>query len=273
MADLVLPVRDLVARLAELARNKERIVPTLRTAETSDTIPDEEEKALRGVLDVSRARTRHDFSRYKRTTVLRRVSRRMQLSDQLTIADYARFLRANPAETQALFGDLLVSVTTFFRDPQAWDALKALVIGRLIDETPAGEQIRAWVPGCATGEEAYSLAIVFHEEFARRGIRRNLVIFATDVDESALAIAREGLYPQSISADVSDARLDRYFRPDGDHYRAITDLRDDLVFATHSILRDPPFSRLHLAFVSQSADLSRARPAGTGDERLPVCVP
>src|SRR5262249_9478772 len=135
---------------------------------------------------------------------------------------------------------------TFFRDPEAWASLQEKVIGPLIESTDADEQLRAWVVGCATGEEAYSLAILFAEEFERRRTQRNLMIFASDMDEGALAFAREGLYPGAIEADVSEPRLARYFRAEDDPYRASPELRDRLVFATHNVLRDPPFSRLHL---------------------------
>jgi two-component system CheB/CheR fusion protein len=245
-ADVVLPARELAERLAELSHSKPKILPAVQAAEADDAIAEDEQRAFRSVLEVLHKRTGHDFSKYKRTTVLRRLSRRMQLSHQITIADYLAYLRANAGEAQSLFDDLLISVTTFFRDAETWSALQTQVIGPLVENTQADEQIRAWVPGCATGEEAYTLGILFHEEFERRNVHRNLIIFASDVDETALASAREGLYPHAIAADVSEDRLARFFRSDDDHYRVITAIRDNLVFANHSILRDPPFSRLHL---------------------------
>lgn len=246
IADVVLPVRDLARRLSELARNKQRIGPIVRAVESNQQISEDEEKSLRNVLELVKKRTGHDFSRYKRATILRRLSRRLQLTQQLTIADYWEYLRANAPEGQALFDDLLISVTAFFRDPEAWEALQKAVIGPLVERVGADEQIRAWVPGCATGEEAYTLAILFNEAFERRGIRRNLIVFASDVDEAALTVAREGFYSRAIAADLSEARLERYFRVDDDHYRVASELRDLIVFAAHSLLRDPPFSRLHL---------------------------
>ena len=246
VADVVLPVRELTARLAEFARDKERINPLVRAAEDVDQISDSEEKALKGVLDLLRKRTGHDFSKYKRTTVVRRLSRRMQLTQQLTLDDYRQFLQTHAAETDALFNDLLISVTTFFRDAETWAALQEQVISPLVDQMQGEEQIRVWVPGCATGEEAYTVAILFHEEFERRSLRRNLIIFASDVDEAGLSIAREGVYPRAIGADVSESRLERYFRAEDDYYRVVSELRDCVVFAAHNLLRDPPFSRLHL---------------------------
>jgi len=246
IADVVLPVRELTARLAELARDRERIHPLVRAAENVDQVSDGEEKALKDVLELLRKRTGHDFAKYKRTTVVRRLSRRMQLTQQLSIQDYWRFLRTHPKETDALFNDLLISVTTFFRDAETWAALQEQVIGPLVDQMQGEEQIRVWVPGCATGEEAYTVAILFQEEFERRGLRPNLIIFASDVDEAALSTARDGVYPRAIGADVSELRLARYFRVEDDHYRVVPELRDCVVFAAHSLLRDPPFSRLHL---------------------------
>ncbi len=245
VADVVLPVKELVARLADLARTKDS-VNSLANAEESQRFDEREERALRGIFDLLRRRTGHDFSKYKRNTVLRRLARRMQLSHQLTIEDYLHFLRRDAGEVGSLFDDLLISVTSFFRDADAWDALQAQVIVPLVDRTAVEEQLRVWVPACATGEEAYTLAILFHEVFERLGVQRDLVIFASDVDEPALAVAREGLYPRAIAADVTELRLDRYFRLEGDHYRVASTIRDHVVFAAHNLLRDPPFSRLHL---------------------------
>ncbi len=245
VADVVLPVKELVARLADLARTKES-VNSVANAEESQRFDERGERALRGIFDLLRRRTGYDFSKYKRNTVLRRLARRMQLSHQLTIEDYRHFLRRDAGEVDALFDDLLISVTSFFRDPEAWDALQAQVIVPLLDRAAADEQLRVWVPACATGEEAYTLAILFHEVFERLGVQRDLVIFASDVDEPALAVAREGLYPRAIAADVAELRLDRYFRLEGDHYRVASTIRDHVVFAAHNLLRDPPFSRLHL---------------------------
>ena len=246
VADVVLPVRDLVTRLADLSRNKHRINPVVRAPDPVRPIPEDEESALERVLDTLRTRSGHDFSGYTRGTVLRRLSRRMQLSDRRTIRDYLALVRDDVAESEALLDDLLISVTTFFRDPDAWKALRAQVIAPLVAQAPLDEPIRVWVPGCATGEEAYTLAILFHEEFESGRGDRELTIFASDVDAGALAVARDAVYPQAITADVSDERLERFFRREGDHYRVIPRIREHLVFAEHSLLRDPPFSRLQL---------------------------
>lgn len=247
VADVVLPVRELAARLPILARIKHEVAALLRTAEEEPPLHDEDsERALRHILEMLRKRTGHDFSRYKRGTVLRRMARRMQLSHRTTVAEYQEYLDKNVEEVQALFDDLLITVTTFFRDSTAWQALQTQVIGPLVELAEPDEPIRVWVPGCATGEEAYTLAILFQEEIERRKVDRNFTIFASDVDEGALATAREGVYPSAIVADVSEDRLDRFFRLRDHHYRVAGNIRERVVFASHSLLRDPPFSKLNL---------------------------
>ncbi len=175
--------------------------------------------------------------------MLRRLARRMQLNHRSSFDQYLAYVRENSEEVLALFDDLLITVTTFFRDPLAWEALRTQAIVPLVERN---EAIRIWVPGCATGEEAYTLAILFREEISRHDQHRDLVVFGSDVDQGALATAREGVYPAAIAADVSDARLARYFRVEGDQYRVGTEIRDSVVFAAHSVMRDPPFSKLHL---------------------------
>ena len=239
VADIVLPVKALAARLVDLVRHKETLAPLIRTP----TIDESGEAALKSIFELVRMRTGHDFSRYKRATILRRLARRMQLNHRSGFDQYLAYVRENPEEVLALFDDLLITVTTFFRDPLAWEALRTQAIVPLVERN---EAIRIWVPGCATGEEAYTLAILFREEISRRDQHRDLAVFGSDVDQGALATAREGVYPASIAADVSDARLARYFRAEGDHYRVGTEIRDCVVFASHSVMRDPPFSKLHL---------------------------
>jgi len=246
IADLVLPVREIAARLGELARNKQKLAQLMPPHPEDVRIGEDGELVLKRIFDLVRVRTNHDFSRYKRATILRRLVRRMQLNHRTSLEHYLAFLKEHPEEVQALFDDLLISVTSFFRDPDAWEALRTQVIGPLVEHAQPNQPIRAWVPGCATGEEAYTLAMVFREEISRRDVQCELVIFGSDVDQGALATAREGVYPAAIAADVSEARLARYFRAEGDHYRISSEIRDSVVFAAHSVLRDPPFSKLHL---------------------------
>jgi two-component system CheB/CheR fusion protein len=244
VADVVLPVKELAARLVELVQQRRKLAPLI--ADPRPAIGDGDEAALRRIFDLLRARTGHDFSRYKRPTILRRLARRMQLGHRATFDHYLALLREQPQEVRALFDDLLISVTAFFRDAPAWEALRVQVVMPLVDGCKAEESLRIWVPGCATGEEVYTLAILFREELSRRDFACELVIFGSDVDQSALATAREGVYPLAIAADVTEPRLTRYFRAEGDHYRVTSEIRDTVVFAVHSVLRDPPFSKLNL---------------------------
>jgi len=246
IADIVLPVQELAARLVELAQHKARLAPLMGSSSGEAKVSGDHEVALKRIFDLVRVRTGHDFSRYKRATILRRLARRMQLNHCTGLEQYVAYLREKPEEIQSLFDDLLISVTTFFRDPLAWESVRTQVIIPLVERSKPKQPIRVWVPGCATGEEAYTLAILFREEIARRDVHCDLVIFGSDVDQIALATARDGIYPNSIAADVSEQRLARYFRAEGDHYRVATEIRDCVVFAVHSVLRDPPFSKLHL---------------------------
>jgi len=237
LADFVLPVQELAIRLSELVQNKENLRPERY---------DFDENLLRRVLSHLRVRTGHDFARYKRSTVLRRIARRMQVTRCDDLPAYYDYLRDKSEESQALLGDLLISVTTFFRDSDTFKTLAAQVIPKLFDAKEASDTIRVWVPGCATGEEAYSVAILLLEEGSRRAIRPDIQILASDLDAGALAMAREGRYPAAIEADVSEERLNRFFAREGEHYRVKRELRDVLLFAGHSVLKDPPFSRVDL---------------------------
>ncbi|MDB6453351.1 CheR family methyltransferase [Falsirhodobacter sp. 20TX0035] len=237
VADFVEPIDKMVDRIAEVSQSKEAL---RRIGEG------EAEDDLRRILSFLHARTGYDFSSYKRATVLRRVTRRMQVNRMISLAAYADYLRENPEEAQDLFGDLLISVTAFFRDPTAFDALLKEAIVPLFDSLVGDQKLRLWSVGCATGEEAYSLAILMLEEAERRQVTPNIQIFATDLDDGALATAREGRYPKSIEADVSEDRLRRFFVDDGSHYRIRKEVRDMVLFAHHSALKDPPFMHIDL---------------------------
>jgi two-component system CheB/CheR fusion protein len=236
--DFVLPARQLAERVAEL-------VGTKRQVTIAEARPDEED-LLRRILAHVRVRTGHDFSLYKRSTVMRRILRRMQVSRRESLEEYFGYLRENAEEPQALLADLLISVTTFFRDAKAFEALSKHAIPDLFQRNTQGNTLRVWVAGCATGEEAYSIAILLLEEAALHDIRPEIQVFGSDLDSRALAIAREGRYPVAIEADLSEERLRRFFTRDGEYYRVKRDLRDAVLFANHSVLRDPPFSRVDL---------------------------
>jgi two-component system, chemotaxis family, CheB/CheR fusion protein len=238
LADFVLPVREIAARLPELIRN--------RPSPQSEDLTETDEDAMQRVLSHLRVRSGHDFSSYKKATIRRRIARRMQVQRAATMADYLVVLRENPQEARALFADLLISVTTFFRDTNAFEKLAALVIPRLFDDKGVSDTIRVWVAGCATGEEAYSIAILLLEEASRHEIRCGLQVFASDLDDNALAVAREGRYPVAIEADMTEERLRRFFTRAGDDYRVTRELRDTVLVARHSLLKDPPFSRVDL---------------------------
>ncbi|VTT99032.1 mcp methyltransferase with pas pac sensor : Methylase of chemotaxis methyl-accepting protein OS=Rhizobium leguminosarum bv. trifolii WSM2012 GN=Rleg10DRAFT_2965 PE=4 SV=1: CheB_methylest: CheR_N: CheR: PAS_10 [Gemmataceae bacterium] len=206
-----------------------------------------DETALSDVLAVLRARTRHDFSGYRKPTVLRRVRRRMGLGQFATMADYVRTLRHTPAEVTALADDLLIHVTGFFRDPEAWAALTEKVIDPLAEGRADGAEVRCWVAACATGEEAYTLAMLLIEAAEARGKRFDVKVFATDMAERALGAARAGLFPNGIESEVSPERLARFFDKDDSHYRVRKDLRELVIFAPQNVLQDSPFSRLDIA--------------------------
>jgi two-component system CheB/CheR fusion protein len=203
---------------------------------------------MRGVCALLRSQTGHDFTPYKETTVLRRLDRRMALHQIDNGEDYLRYARENVAEVDALFRDLLIGVTSFFRDPEAFKVLETKVIPSLLADQWIHEPIRVWVAGCSTGEEAYSLAILLHEQVAATNQPRKVQIFATDVDRRAIEQARTGVYPASIVADVPPERLARNFShdPGSGTYRIQKFIRDLVVFSEHNVVKDPPFSKLNL---------------------------
>jgi two-component system, chemotaxis family, CheB/CheR fusion protein len=235
--DFVLPVRDLAKRLSDLIRIRETVWPP--------EIGNFDEERLRRILAHLRVRTGHDFSKYKRSTVLRRIARRMQVNRTDDLGNYYDIIRDNRNEVDALLSDLLISVTTFFRDKDAFKAL-AKLLPTVFEGKGQGQPIRVWVAGCATGEEAYSIGMLLLEEATRHNLRPHIQVFGTDLDVRALAAARDGRYPVAIEADVSEARLRRFFTREGDHYRVRQELRDIILFALHDLLKDPPFSHVEL---------------------------
>ncbi len=239
---------DVVAPAAELAKSLARLLG--RGLNLSDAVLVESEgdaDAFEKVILLLRSETGNDFSEYKKSTLHRRIQRRMGLHQLAKLSDYARYLRGNTQELQLLFQELLIGVTSFFRDPAAWDQLESEVIPGLIESLPGGGELRAWIPGCSTGEEAYSLAIVFKDAIARLRPRERytLQIFATDLDSRAIDVARVGHYPPNISADVTEARLLHNFVEDEHGYQVTKDVRDMVIFAPHNVTMDPPFTKLH----------------------------
>ncbi len=204
--------------------------------------------ALDSILDLLRAHSKHDLTLYKQSTLRRRIERRMAIHGVKRIAEYAAFLLANPSELDLLFKEMLIGVTNFFRDPDVWAELNSVVLPELFARARPDRRLRAWVAGCSTGEEAFSLAMAFteaRERWAGPGAS-TWQIFATDLNADAIAFARRGRYPASISADVSAERLARFFRTQGDGYLIDPRIRDMVLFAQHDFIMDPPFTRLDL---------------------------
>jgi two-component system CheB/CheR fusion protein len=198
------------------------------------------------ILETVRRVTGVDFTRYKSSSIERRINRRMVLHRMESLQDYERFLRENPGEVEALFQDILINVTRFFRDPETFQVLKTTVLPRLFKDRARDEPLRVWVLGCSTGEEAYSLAITFAEFAEARGSRLPVQVFATDLNGAGIEKARAGVYPKSIAHDVSPERLRRFFAEVDGCYRISKTIRDMCVFARHNVLTDPPFSQIDL---------------------------
>jgi two-component system CheB/CheR fusion protein len=201
---------------------------------------------LQQILDLLRRELGHDFSQYKPKTVVRRIARRMGVNHLDKLDDYIRFIRENSEEINLLFREILIRVTSFFRDAEAFDSLKNKVLPYVMQYLNSDHTLRIWVPACSTGEEAYSVAIVAHE-FIRETKRNNRVqVFATDIDLEAVEKARSGTYPLSISVDVSEERLKHYFSRDKDCYRVNKEIRETIIFANQNVINDPPLSRMDL---------------------------
>lgn len=257
MVDIVLPVASMPDRLMKIAQNMESIhLPPLTEAEASGAADADQAKhesqqdrnALREILALLRARTAHDFRHYKKATVLRRIERRMQVVGVSTLMEYGKLLQERIDETPKLLSDMLIGVTQFFRDKEAFANLDEFVLPKLfksLGDSPDGA-MRAWIAGCSTGEEAYSLAMLMSAHADALPHPPKIQLFATDIDESALAVGRAAAYPLAIKGDVSDSMLHTFFSEQDNEYRIKKDIRERVLFAVHNILRDPPFSRLDL---------------------------
>ncbi len=245
--DWILPVAEMPAKIASYAA---LLDASPQLALRPATAPSEDVAAgLRAVLALVLRKTGHDFAQYKQATMLRRVQRRMRIAATSSLSAYAEMLRQAPGEIDRLFADLLIGVTHFFRDPEVFAALAADVIPGLLHGRGADAELRFWVPGCATGEEAYSFAIMIREAMergARGGGAPPVKLFATDIDEVALDFARQGRYPPSIGDHVSAERLAGAFNKVPGGYQVLKEVRDMCVFSTHNIVSDPPFSRLDM---------------------------
>ncbi len=234
MVDFVLNPREVLPRLRDYF-GRAMGAPI---AETGDQVEE--------ICRVLREQTEHDFSGYKQTTLVRRIQRRMQVLGMDDAARYRARVRADATEAEALLRDLLINVTRFFRDPEHFEILRQTVIAPMVAEAAADDEIRVWVPGCSSGEEAYSIAFLFAEEMRTQHRRPMVQIFATDIDEQMLQIAREGRYLGSALVDIPAHLRDQHTIQHGDHFRIASYLRDMIRFSSHSVIKDPPFSRLSL---------------------------
>jgi two-component system CheB/CheR fusion protein len=253
--DFVLNPEDIASELKRLGQHPYLVAAPATGGEGADDDDDADAKAaalvtdresLARVLQSLQKTSGTDFSAYKQSTLRRRIARRMAVSHVETLAEYAQHLEGNAPEASALFDDCLISVTSFFRDPEVFEVLSEQVLVALLKDRPADAPLRVWVPGCATGEEAYSIAMCLLERMAKLSRNPALQIFATDLSEAALAKAREGTYLVNIARDVSPERLRRFFTKVGDNYQISKTIREMCVFARHDLTRDPPYSRLDL---------------------------
>jgi two-component system CheB/CheR fusion protein len=241
MVDYILPVSEMPARILSYKQHRRPIV-----AHEPKEAGAANAQALREIFTHLRVRTGHDFSNYKRGTMLRRIERRMGLRELSDLPSYSGFLRDNPNESQLLMKDFLISVTNFFRDPESIDALAKTILPGIFINKGNEDQVRVWVAGCATGEEAYTIAIVLNEALNASANNPQVQIFATDLDSQAIAFAREGFYSEAEVADISPERLRRYFTKEHEGYRIRHELRETILFATHNVIKDPPFSHVDL---------------------------
>jgi two-component system, chemotaxis family, CheB/CheR fusion protein len=242
LVDHVLPVEEMPAKLLDYAAH-------LISANADGTLESLRAQIAANVGKVHailRRRAGHDFSQYKGNTIARRLERRIKALQIETVEEYVQTLERQPEEAGRLFNDLLIGVTQFFRDREAFEALQAEVVPKLFEGKGPGDQLRACVVGCATGEEAYSIAILLSEHASTLDNAPRIQVFATDIDEGSLATARKGRYPESITAHVAPERLARFFEKHEGAWQVNRALRDIVLFTNHSFIKDPPFSRLDL---------------------------
>ena len=241
VADYILPPAEMPGQLIKYLRHV--VQPTTATVLADDgRMPDN----LQKICILLRTRTGHDFSLYKKNTILRRIERRMHVHQIDTVEDYVLYLQKSEVELDILFQELLIGVTNFFRDAKAFEVLREKIMPELLAGKADGYTMRVWVAGCSSGEEAYSIAILLQEVMEDLNRNINVQIFSTDIDENAVNAARTGIFPASIAGDVSAARLKRWFSKEDNQYRVNKSIREMLVFAVQSVIRDPPFTKLDL---------------------------
>ena len=242
LVDIVLPVAEMPDRVVEYVRHMDALHRRKTTQELQKEVAD----SLGKIFPILRKRTGHDFSSYKQSTLVRRIQRRMQVLYIDSVTKYVRKLKSAPEEVDALFKDLLIGVTQFFRDPESFNVLASKVIPTLFQDKEKDAQIRIWVPGCSSGEEAYSLAMLLLEHASNLPSAPKIQVFATDLDIEALDFARKARYPHEIADTISPERLQRFFRPVANGYEVVEEVRSICLFSPHNVIKDPPFSRLDL---------------------------
>lgn len=242
LADIIAPVLELPYKIVNYLHH----IPPLISVKGK--LADNDEAAIEKIVLLIKSETGHDFSLYKKNTLYRRVERRMGLYQLSTMTDYAHYLGEHTQEITLLFKELLIGVTRFFRDPTVWEQLKKDIFPVMFSNYPDNSILRAWIAGCSTGEEAYSLAIIFKEALEELKPAKNLSlqIFATDLDKDAINKARRGIYPQNISIDVSEERLNDFFTEEENNYRINKAIREMVIFAPQNIIMDPPFTKLDI---------------------------
>ncbi|MBA1206389.1 MULTISPECIES: CheR family methyltransferase [Pseudomonas] len=256
LVDVVLPAAELAQKLMELWHNARQVnLPRIEDDSLPPALgtragdPESCEPLLEEILLQLRSATGHDFQHYKRATVLRRIERRLHVTGQADLRAYLHYLENHKEESADLLADMLIGVTNFFRDREAFEALERIVMPQLVGEPDSADnpaEIRIWSAGCSTGEESYSLAMLTCEQLAVDQRANNVQVFATDLDERAIGHARTGLYPESIITDVPPSRLRQFFVKEDQHYRVRKEIREKVLFARHNLLSDPPFSQLGL---------------------------
>lgn len=242
LVDFIYPVGEIPMRLIEFSKHREH----LQNSIGSNGGRAETESFLGEICTILRRETGNDFSNYKRNTLIRRIQRRIQVVQAKSVIKYVELLRSDKKEAENLFKDLLIGVTHFFRDREAFETLKKRVIPQIVDGKSKEDMIRVWVPGCATGEEAYSIAMLLCERMKQSDVRIQMQIFATDIDDDALECARAGRYTDSIAEQMPKEYLEEFFTKQGNTYQVSKNLREMCLFSNHNLIKHPPFSRLDL---------------------------
>ncbi|HYX37271.1 MAG TPA: CheR family methyltransferase [Oligoflexus sp.] len=240
LADIIAAPEDIPQHIQDWINKQGKLIPVIETAVLSPTSNME----LQRIVGVLRSHSGHDFTLYKKNTLRRRIERRMIAQKMDSLGTYIRLLEAEPAECERLLKEILIGVTSFFRDPEAFEVLKALVIPQILQHVVSDKSLRIWIPGCSTGEEAYSIAMCVFEACQANPWEIELRIFASDIDKDSIEIAREGRYPKTIASELSPERLKNFFVEGVNDYRIKKELKERIIFAVHNAVRDPPFSKV-----------------------------